>query len=150
MGFLTRCKRLFSFAFLLQNRNTFFSFFLKSFLILSEKQHPSRTPAILGKSLSMSKSSVAPVLILPSTDININNVVIGLSMLSLQNVVCRPVLLYGRIGRPSRKTFIKDTEKRVQPAGCTRKSFYGAASFFGGGFILLSGKAAARGEDRGP
>ena len=40
MGFLTRCKRLFSFAFLLQNRNTFFSFFLKSFLILSEKQHP--------------------------------------------------------------------------------------------------------------
>jgi len=39
MGFLTRCKRLFSFAFLLQNRNTFFSFFLKSFLILSEKQH---------------------------------------------------------------------------------------------------------------
>ena len=38
MGFLTRCKRLFSFAFLLQNRNTFFSFFLKSFLILSEKQ----------------------------------------------------------------------------------------------------------------
>ncbi len=30
MGFLTRCKRLFSFAFLLQNRNTFFSFFLKS------------------------------------------------------------------------------------------------------------------------
>ena len=53
-------------------------------------------------------------------------------MLSLQNVVCRPVLLYGRIGRPSRKTFIKDTEKRVQPAGCTRKSFYGAASFLGG------------------
>nr|DAQ71537.1 MAG TPA: hypothetical protein [Caudoviricetes sp.] len=42
MGFLTRCKRLFSFAFLLQNRNTFFSFFLKSFLILSEKQHPAR------------------------------------------------------------------------------------------------------------
>ena len=42
MGFLTRCKRLFSFAFLLQNRNTFFSFFLKSFLILSEKQHPGR------------------------------------------------------------------------------------------------------------
>ena len=41
MGFLTRCKRLFSFAFLLQNRNTFFSFFLKSFLILSEKQHRS-------------------------------------------------------------------------------------------------------------
>lgn len=40
MGFLTRCKRLFSFAFLLQNRNTFFSFFLKSFLILSEKQQP--------------------------------------------------------------------------------------------------------------
>lgn len=38
MGFLTRCKRLFSFAFLLQNRNTFFSFFLKSFLILFEKQ----------------------------------------------------------------------------------------------------------------
>ena len=64
--------------------------------------------------------------------VDINNVVIGLSMLSLQNVVCRPVLLYGRIGRPSRKTFIKDTEKRVQPAGCTRKSFYGAASFLGG------------------
>ena len=42
MGFLTRCKRLFSFAFLLQNRNTFFSFFLKSFLILSEKQHSPR------------------------------------------------------------------------------------------------------------
>jgi len=42
MGFLTRCKRLFSFAFLLQNRNTFFSFFLKSFLILSEKQQPWR------------------------------------------------------------------------------------------------------------
>ena len=42
MGFLTRCKRLFSFAFLLQNRNTFFSFFLKSFLILSEKQQPLR------------------------------------------------------------------------------------------------------------
>ena len=75
------------------------------------------------------------VLILPSTDININNVVIGLSMLSLQNVVCRPVLLYGRIGRPSRKTFIKDTEKRVQPAGCTRKSFYGAASFLGDSFF---------------
>ena len=40
MGFLTRCKRLFSFAFLLQNRNTLFSFFMKSFLILFEKQHP--------------------------------------------------------------------------------------------------------------
>lgn len=44
MGFLTRCKRLFSFAFLLQNRNTFFSFFLKSFLILSEKQQSVATP----------------------------------------------------------------------------------------------------------
>ena len=49
MGFLTRCKRLFSFAFLLQNRNTFFSFFLKSFLILSEKQHDSRSVQVCGK-----------------------------------------------------------------------------------------------------
>ncbi len=51
------------------------------FIILMQ---PFTNPAILGKSLSMSKSSVAPVLILPSTDININNVVIGLSMLSLK------------------------------------------------------------------
>ena len=39
MGFLTRVNAFF-FAFLLQNRNTFFSFFLKSFLILSEKSTP--------------------------------------------------------------------------------------------------------------
>ena len=39
MGFLTRCKRLFLFAFLLQFCNMLFSFFLKTFLILFEKQH---------------------------------------------------------------------------------------------------------------
>lgn len=39
MGFLTRCKRPFLFAFLLQFCNMLFSFFLKSFLILFEKQH---------------------------------------------------------------------------------------------------------------
>lgn len=38
MGFLTRCKRPFLFAFLLQFCNMFFSFFLKTFLILFEKQ----------------------------------------------------------------------------------------------------------------
>lgn len=38
MGFLTRCKRPFLFAFLLQFRNMLFSFFLKTFLILFEKQ----------------------------------------------------------------------------------------------------------------
>lgn len=38
MGFLTRCKRPFLFGFLLQNCNTLFSFFLKKFLILFEKQ----------------------------------------------------------------------------------------------------------------
>lgn len=38
MGFLTRCKRLFLFAFLLQFCNMLFSFFLKTFLILFEKQ----------------------------------------------------------------------------------------------------------------
>ncbi len=55
MGFLTRCKRLFSFAFLLQNRNTFFSFFLKSFLILSEKQQRARKKlrALLEKEVSL-------------------------------------------------------------------------------------------------
>lgn len=40
MGFLTRCKRPFLFAFLLQFCNMLFSFFLKTFLILFEKQHP--------------------------------------------------------------------------------------------------------------
>ena len=40
MGFLTRCKRPFLFAFLLQFCNMFFSFFLKTFLILFEKQQP--------------------------------------------------------------------------------------------------------------
>ena len=39
MGFLTRCKRPFLFAFLLQFCNMLFSFFLKTFLILFEKQH---------------------------------------------------------------------------------------------------------------
>ena len=38
MGFLTRCKRPFLFAFLLQFCNMLFSFFLKTFLILFEKQ----------------------------------------------------------------------------------------------------------------
>ena len=38
MGFLTRCKRPFLFGFLLQFCNMFFSFFLKTFLILFEKQ----------------------------------------------------------------------------------------------------------------
>ena len=38
MGFLTRCKRPFLCAFLLQFRNMLFSFFLKTFLILFEKQ----------------------------------------------------------------------------------------------------------------
>ena len=42
MGFLTRCKRPFLFAFLLQFCNMLFSFFLKTFLILFEKQ---QTPA---------------------------------------------------------------------------------------------------------
>ena len=53
MGFLTRCKRPFLFAFLLQFCNMLFSFFLKTFLILFEKQQPSywcmekrRTPVI--------------------------------------------------------------------------------------------------------
>lgn len=63
MGFLTRCKRLFSFAFLLQNRNTFFSFFLKSFLILSEKQQwglnvPSKAARVL--QMSTAAVSVSP------------------------------------------------------------------------------------------
>ena len=40
MGFLTRCKRPFLFAFLLQFCNMLFSFFLKTFLILFEKQQP--------------------------------------------------------------------------------------------------------------
>ena len=40
MGFLTRCKRPFLFAFLLHFCNMLFSFFLKTFLILFEKQHP--------------------------------------------------------------------------------------------------------------
>ena len=53
MGFLTRCKRLFSFAFLLQNRNTFFSFFLKSFLILSEKQQEPQQNRNNGASVSL-------------------------------------------------------------------------------------------------
>jgi len=39
MGFLTRCKRPFLFAFLLQFCNMLFAFFLKTFLILFEKQH---------------------------------------------------------------------------------------------------------------
>ena len=39
MGFLTRCKRPFLFAVLLQFCNMLFSFFLKTFLILFEKQH---------------------------------------------------------------------------------------------------------------
>lgn len=38
MGFLTRCKRPFLFAFLLHFCNMLFSFFLKTFLILFEKQ----------------------------------------------------------------------------------------------------------------
>lgn len=42
MGFLTRCKRPFLFAFLLQFCNMLFSFFLKTFLILFEKQQPAR------------------------------------------------------------------------------------------------------------
>ena len=41
MGFLTRCKRPFLFAFLLHFCNMLFSFFLKTFLILFEKQHRS-------------------------------------------------------------------------------------------------------------
>ena len=41
MGFLTRCKRPFLFAFLLQFCNMLFSFFLKTFLILFEKQQSS-------------------------------------------------------------------------------------------------------------
>ena len=39
MGFLTRCKRPFLFDFLLHFCNMLFSFFLKTFLILFEKQH---------------------------------------------------------------------------------------------------------------
>ena len=38
MGFLTRCKRPFLFDFLLHFCNMLFSFFLKTFLILFEKQ----------------------------------------------------------------------------------------------------------------
>lgn len=38
MGFLTRCKRPFLFAFLLHFCNMLFSFLLKTFLILFEKQ----------------------------------------------------------------------------------------------------------------
>ena len=41
MGFLTRCKRPFLFAFLLHFCNMLFSFFLKTFLILFEKQQRS-------------------------------------------------------------------------------------------------------------
>lgn len=45
MGFLTRCKRPFLFAFLLQFCNMLFSFFLKTFLILFEKQQLSAKPS---------------------------------------------------------------------------------------------------------
>ena len=48
MGFLTRCKRPFLFAFLLQFCNMLFSFFLKTFLILFEKQQPGFSKARLG------------------------------------------------------------------------------------------------------
>ena len=52
MGFLTRCKRPFLFAFLLQFCNMLFSFFLKTFLILFEKQHQvlvEVTPDVTGR-----------------------------------------------------------------------------------------------------
>lgn len=47
MGFLTRCKRPFLFAFLLQFCNMLFSFFLKTFLILFEKQQRCRKKILL-------------------------------------------------------------------------------------------------------
>jgi len=46
MGFLTRCKRPFLFAFLLQFCNMLFSFFLKTFLILFEKQQPKKAQTL--------------------------------------------------------------------------------------------------------
>ena len=52
MGFLTRCKRPFLFDFLLHFCNMLFSFFLKTFLILFEKQqqvHPFYIDAISAK-----------------------------------------------------------------------------------------------------
>ena len=50
MGFLTRCKRPFLFAFLLQFCNMLFSFFLKTFLILFEKQHGEREYGVPARS----------------------------------------------------------------------------------------------------
>ena len=55
MGFLTRCKRPFLFAFLLHFCNMLFSFFLKTFLILFEKQQQQYTlPDLIVKRVLLS------------------------------------------------------------------------------------------------
>ena len=61
MGFLTRCKRPFLFAFLLQFCNMLFSFFLKTFLILFEKQHLKRWRGIATRYAKTTTSFLAAV-----------------------------------------------------------------------------------------
>ena len=61
MGFLTRCKRPFLFAFLLQFCNMLVSFFLKTFLILFEKQQlVARVKAMLRRYLALGTLAGAP------------------------------------------------------------------------------------------
>lgn len=59
MGFLTRCKRPFLFAFLLQFCNMLFSFFLKTFLILFEKQQQAPSTNELAKAFSINPATAA-------------------------------------------------------------------------------------------